>query len=217
MQLSIQLVAFVLLRQSPWPCCLQHVRAAKFIRTIWNHYSLSRSAFHHLQAVATESWVGAWEQNYSLSTECKLESCLPMFIPKKRSPNKFCCGGISSICSCYVNYVMCNLWSLPHRVYVETIEILFAKNCRTYEIWGWKMVSGSNLLASNLTIFFLGEHAPRHTYYMRYIDFSHTTLKYSLLQPCCVSSSGKFLQLWGSLLVKWPTVVALAWITITVI
>ena len=37
--------------------------------------------------LATESWAGAWEQDYSFSTQCESESCLPMHMitAKKRS------------------------------------------------------------------------------------------------------------------------------------
>ena len=37
---------------------------------------------------------------------------------------------------------------------MQSIEILFAKNCKTYEIWGLEMASEfrSNLLASNFPV-----------------------------------------------------------------
>ena len=49
------------------------------------------------------------------------------------------------------------LWQSPcclQHVCTATIEILFAKNCRTHEIWSLKMASRrSNLLVSNLILF----------------------------------------------------------------
>ena len=56
---------------------------------MWNLQSLASfsrpcPAFHHLQYVpVTESWAGAWEQDYSFNTQSESESCLPMITGKK--------------------------------------------------------------------------------------------------------------------------------------
>ena len=80
---------YSLLWQSPY--CLWNVCIAKLIRGIWNHYRYPRPCpvFHCLHYVlpATESWVGAWEQDYSFSTQCK--SFLPMIAANKWSSQNY--------------------------------------------------------------------------------------------------------------------------------
>ena len=62
-------------------CCLWHVHAAKFCIRGLALFPRSHPAFHCLQYVlsATESWVAAWKQDYSFSTQCESESFLPAF------------------------------------------------------------------------------------------------------------------------------------------
>ena len=68
--------------------CGMYVQLSLYVKSeITNLVSQTPSSFHHLQAVATENRVGAWEQDYSFSTQCESESCLPMIIAKKRSPS----------------------------------------------------------------------------------------------------------------------------------
>ena len=68
----------------------------------------------------TESWAGAWEQDYSFSTQCKSASCLPMITAKKRSPShlfllrRYAFHTWLLCALCYTR----NLQSLPHRDYV---------------------------------------------------------------------------------------------------
>ena len=56
-----------------------------------NLFPRPHPVFHHLANVVrvTESWARAWEQDYSFSTQCESESCLPMITAKKRSPSNF--------------------------------------------------------------------------------------------------------------------------------
>ena len=63
--------------------------------------------FHRLPYVvpAAESWVGACMGTKPFSTQRKSESCLPIYHHRyKAIPERFfCCGGMHSMCSCYVH------------------------------------------------------------------------------------------------------------------
>ena len=74
------------------------------------------------------------------STQFEPESFLPMAMitAMKRSTSTFFAAGA---CLPYVATKCTNAQSTSQRVRLASIEILFAMNCRTYEIWGLKVSS----------------------------------------------------------------------------
>ena len=75
----------------------------------------------------------------SASSQCESESLLPMAMitAKKRSPSKFLAAGTCLpyvATTCALSYAQSAIITSQF-VRVVTIEILFAKNCRTYKIW----------------------------------------------------------------------------------
>ena len=100
------------------------------------------SSFPHYVLPAMESWARAWEQ---ILSACEPESFLPMatITTMKRSPSTFFAAGACFLyvaTKCTKLHAICNHCT-SQRVRVASIEILFAVNCRTYEIWGLKIVS----------------------------------------------------------------------------
>ena len=86
---------------------------------------------------------GKLGRSLGTSTQCEPESFLPMAMitAMKRSPSTFFAAGA---CLPYVATKCTNAQSAfttSQRVCLASIEILFAMNCRTYEIWGLKVAS----------------------------------------------------------------------------
>ena len=83
-----------------------------------------------------ESWAGAWEWDYSLSTQCESESSLPMIIALEVVnlwPNFVLVRRMPSICSCYTcapSYVQSTITTTSQRIRISTTEVSFAKICK---------------------------------------------------------------------------------------
>ena len=75
---------------------LFHMRNLKSLALFLRPSSLTSFVVH---STSNGSWAGAQEQDYSFSTQCQSESCLPMITAK----TQFCCRCMPSRCSCYVH------------------------------------------------------------------------------------------------------------------
>ena len=84
----------------------------------WNLMSLASfprpcPAFHHLCSMYCQRWTRAWEQDYSLSTQCESESCLLMITVKKQSPSKFFAVGACLpyiVTTCTKSRIICDYY-----------------------------------------------------------------------------------------------------------
>ena len=148
------------------------------------HVGPVQLSMHRLQ---TESWVGDWEQDYSFSAQCELESFLPVWSQLRRDLQAifFCYGGMPSTCSYYVHgYVTRNLRSLPQRE--QLLKFCFLRIAEHM-----KFTNGlrSDLRAFNLT------SSPGGAL-VRYVNFGHTTLKWLAMRVALVSYNEVEVSTW---------------------
>ena len=130
-----------LLGQSPC-CCAQLSSYAESEITNLVPQAPSSFPLFPLRA-ASDGKLGGSPQSrlYSFSrpTQCEWESPLPMITAKKQW--RFLLRGHAHAYVAIMCTKLCTICYTSQRVHVATIEILFAKNCTTHEIWGLKFAS----------------------------------------------------------------------------
>ena len=140
-------------------------------------------------------------------------SCLPVVTGKKRW--KFCCGAcrhttrsrLRVTCTCALSLIYAQSTASQRVRVAATIQILFGKNCRIYEIWGLKIASEAISKSLKLTKFSWGRIPPDPPrYYMAMRMYTWVTQSWnSSLWPCL-----SILQIHSDTFVTWAREVCCA-------